>query len=178
LKTIYLHPFEESISELLPVLAPGIEDCFAAPVVAGRALPEPRHGYDSRRRQYHAHAFLDILAAERRYLPPAAAPEALLLGITRRDIFLPKLNFVFGVADRDRGTAIISLRRLDPEYYGKAPDPELLFERALKEAVHELGHLTGLDHCGKAVCIMHFYNTISDTDIKGPGFCVICRGKL
>jgi len=53
-----------------------------------------------------------------------------------------------------------------------------LQERALKEAVHELGHLLGLPHCDNPRCIMFFSNTLADTDRKGPGFCPACRGKL
>jgi archaemetzincin len=34
------------------------------------------------------------------------------------------------------------------------------------EAVHELGHAFGLTHCEKSRCVMHFSNSLQDTDFK------------
>ena len=50
--------------------------------------------------------------------------------------------------------------------------------RALKEAVHELGHTLGLAHCPDAGCVMHFSNALVDTDRKGHRLCVVCERKL
>ena len=77
---------------------------------------------------------------------------------------------------RTRGVAVISLHRLTPEFYGEAEDPRLLLERAVKEAIHETGHMLGLTHCQRPGCIMRFSNAIADTDNKGPGLCEDCRG--
>jgi len=50
--------------------------------------------------------------------------------------------------------------------------------RAVKEAVHELGHTFGLDHCSDPRCVMHFSNMLADTDRKGREFCPSCRARL
>ncbi len=50
--------------------------------------------------------------------------------------------------------------------------------RALKEAVHELGHTYYLSHCADAKCVMYFSNSLADTDIKGAGFCKRCQQRL
>ncbi len=53
-----------------------------------------------------------------------------------------------------------------------------LLERTLKEAIHEIGHTYGIGHCRDPRCVMHFSNSLADTDIKGPDFCHRCKGML
>lgn len=97
-----------------------------------------------------------------------------VLGVMDADIFVPELNFVFGEATCPGKAALISLCRLRPKFYGESPNMELFLERALKEAVHELGHTLGLTHCSRSLCVMYFSNSISDTDIKKSLFCNEC----
>ena len=54
----------------------------------------------------------------------------------------------------------------------------LFHERVIKEAVHELGHTYGLSHCPDATCVMHFSNSLPDTDFKGKAFCPVCQAAL
>ena len=67
--------------------------------------------------------------------------------------------------------AVISLHQLR----GKK---ELYHMRAFKEAVHELGHTMGLDHCKKKSCVMHLSDTLADTDFKNAEYCRLCLKKL
>lgn len=56
---------------------------------------------------------------------------------------------------------------------------ESLFHlRAVKEAVHELGHTYGLGHCRNPRCVMSFSNSLRDVDRKERDFCPSCRRKL
>jgi archaemetzincin len=55
---------------------------------------------------------------------------------------------------------------------------ELFRARLLKEAVHELGHTLGLDHCSDPRCVMHFSNKLADTDVKGDAYCDRCVARL
>jgi archaemetzincin len=57
-------------------------------------------------------------------------------------------------------------------------DAFIFRERAVKEAVHELGHTFGLGHCPDSSCVMHFSNCLDDTDRKGKEYCPECRAKL
>ncbi|MCL5883144.1 MAG: archaemetzincin family Zn-dependent metalloprotease [Actinobacteria bacterium] len=162
---------DRRIGGLLSGLAGAAGAVFGFESEVGERLGVPAGAFDRKRSQFRGEAFLDSLSSRRQ------GPE-LLVGITGLDIFLPGLNYVFGVADRDRGVAIVSLHRLGPEFYGLPPDDELLRERILKEITHEAGHVLGLSHCGRADCIMRFSNAIGDTDRKGPGFCDECRVRL
>jgi archaemetzincin len=94
------------------------------------------------------------------------------LGIVKVDLYSANLNFVFGLASPLEKSAIISLYRL------RSQDKELYSERAKKEATHEIGHLLGLTHCGDRKCVMHFSNSILDTDYKSSFPCKLCNKKL
>jgi archaemetzincin len=98
--------------------------------------------------------------------------------VTEHDLYGPSLNFVFGEADLGNRVAIISLSRLSPGFYGFSEDVERFQERALKEAVHELGHTYGLGHCSNPLCVMHFSNSLLDTDIKKATFCPECEKRF
>lgn len=130
------------------------------------ALPStslPERAFSRRRGQYQASSFLELA---RQY------DAEYVLAVTGVDLYAEPLNFVFGQAEMGGLSAVISLKRLTSE------DRGLFIERALKEALHELGHAAGLGHCDDEACVMHFSNTLADTDHKGPGYCESCRSSV
>jgi archaemetzincin len=139
-------------------------------LVVDEKLPLREDAFDNKRKQFQSHA---ILSEVQGY---AVRKKSLnrVLGVVDADIFVPELNFVFGEATCPGKSALISLWRLRPEFYGEPPSRKLVLQRALKEAVHELGHTLGLRHCWRSSCVMHFSNSISDTDIKQSLFCDKC----
>jgi archaemetzincin len=101
-----------------------------------------------------------------------------ILAICDFDAYSDKLNFVFGEAHLDGRICAIYLPRIREEFYGLKPDKSLFYQRIVKEAVHELGHAFGLNHCENIKCVMHFSNSLSDTDIKTSHLCNVCRSHL
>ena len=150
-------------------LAALIEDLALLGFDAG-LLPEaevPEGAYDQRRHQYRAEAFLGLARRA------AGAAGKRVLGVTDRDLYAEGLNFVFGLAESPGRAAVISLTRLR-----QSDDAARQRARVVKEAVHELGHTFGLDHCSDPRCVMYFSNTLADTDRKGREFCPSCRAQL
>lgn len=158
--------------EVLVHLSRSLTPIFGFPCRTAPSLPMPVRAYDQRRSQYKGD---DILAL----LMGLEIPQArCVLGIIDADCYMPGLNFIFGQA-RIRGRdAFIALPRLRQSFYGLPENESLFRERALKEAVHELGHTYGLDHCPSPKCVMHFSNSLPDTDIKKAEFCAQCQSKL
>ena len=169
MERIYLIPIGEVDERVLEGLKTSLREKFHLEVVIGEALPKPDYAYNRRRRQYHSSPILDNLS---RNIPSGAYR---VLGITEWDLYVPNLNFVFGQAQMGGRTALISLARLREEFWGRRPNEKLLAERTLKEAVHELGHTLGLEHCPNPKCVMHFSNSLQDTDIKDSWFCPECE---
>lgn len=102
----------------------------------------------------------------------------IILGICNFDAYSSGLNFVFGQASLTGGVAAIYLPRLRQEFYGISADISIFIERVLKESTHEVGHTFGLAQCPKQSCVMHFSNSIVDTDRKAKDFCNVCCNKL
>ena len=115
--------------EVLDFLEKNLPKEFGAEVLLHQEIPLPASAYVPQRRQYQAEAFLPLLTPRRQ------KDGDLVLGVTGVDLFVPQLNFVFGLAEPRQHLAVISLARLDPRFYGQAANLDLLQVRALKEAV-------------------------------------------
>jgi len=101
-----------------------------------------------------------------------------IIMLTDVDIFVPALTFIFGEAQLNGKHSILSVCRLHEEFYSGISNENLLFERTIKEALHELGHCYGLRHCIDWDCVMHSSNGIEEVDIKGHIFCHKCISKV
>jgi archaemetzincin len=142
---------------------------FGCPIEIAPKIAITTKAYNPKRGQYLASELLNTLKTS------GVAGDEKVLGIIDVDLYATGLNFVFGQAEPDSAVAIISLYRLRQEL---PPDYGLFLNRAAKEAIHELGHTFGLEHCPKIKCVMHFSNSLHDTDVKEMTFCSQCHPKL
>lgn len=171
--TILVVPVGTVGTDVAVELAAGLAEIFNFGVARGGRLPLPAGALNAARGQYLSSALISMLRQTKK-----PGNTSLVIGVTDSDLYLPQLNFVFGEADRRGGVAVISVIRLRQEFYGRPANDELFRRRLITEGVHELGHVLGLDHCPDPRCVMHFSNSLADTDRKWAGFCAICRNML
>jgi len=169
---IYISPVNFKDDDLLQTLSTGLSRRFGFPCAIIPLKQDLSFAFNPNRGQFHSSKIL-------RRLKTVIPDDGLrILIVVDNDLYVPELNFVFGEAELGGPAAIISLYRLRPEFYRMKPDPLLFRERALKEAVHELGHTFRLAHCSNPSCVMFFSNSLLDTDRKTSDFCQVCRRKL
>ena len=157
--------------EVLEHLASTLARTFRTPCRIRPETVDVSQAQDARRQQYYSTAILQQM--ER-----TADPDARVLGITGCDLYVPVLTFVFGEAQLDGNCAVVSTARLKEEFYGLPAREELMRERLIKEAAHELGHTFGLRHCTDWRCVMSSSHGVERLDVKGAEFCKACRKPL
>jgi len=170
---IYLIPVGHIEKSILEPLAKKLEKAFGCAIEIHEGVNVPQETYNERRRQYSSsqilqkiQSFLEVKKQEK------------VLAIADVDLYVERLNFVFGEAELGGHFALISLARLRQSFYGLPENEALFLERVEKESVHELGHVHGLQHCPDSSCVMYFSNSLRDTDKKRASFCARCRQIL
>ena len=124
--------------------------------------PVPKRSFSRLPTRYRAAAFDRVCRA---------ADGDRVIAITHVELCDPELGMklVFGHADIQGRWAVVSLSRFGGEGEDK------LVERAVKTAVHEIGHTLGLGHHdANPGCVMFFSEKLEDTDRKGWDFCQKC----
>ncbi|MEW6665812.1 MAG: archaemetzincin family Zn-dependent metalloprotease [Thermodesulfobacteriota bacterium] len=168
---IVITPIGDLATELKDKIAREIERIFEYKTEVIPLIQERDLAVDAFRGQVHSTAVLATLSS-------LAPPQALkVLAVTRADLFIPVLTYVFGEAQLGGRACIISTHRLkDPPCPAAAEDA--FHCRVVKEAVHELGHTFNLRHCPEQTCIMHYCRSLRDVDRKSSDLCRYCKVLL
>jgi len=112
--------------------------------------------YNRRRKQFNGQKLLNKMIDKKNY--------SFFLWMVKSDIYVPAMNFVFGLASEDYG-AIVSFHRLQTS------------EMKAKESIHEYGHVLGLKHCQNK-CVMQYSNTLKSAESKPSKLCEVCRKHI
>ncbi|MCK4432327.1 MAG: peptidase [Methanomicrobia archaeon] len=131
-----------------------IRETYTLDVINKEELELPSYAYDPLRKQYYAPKLLDHLF---QHNIPA-------FWIIKEDIFTDRMNFIFGLAIRNKG-AVVSIYRLE--------NTEII----VKEVIHEVGHYMGLGHCSND-CVMQFSNSLWEALQKPSTLCSDCKRSL
>jgi archaemetzincin len=156
---------------LLEQLAVAVARRFRTPCRITPQRFDASFAVDPGRGQYYSTSILQKLERE-------SSPDARVLGVAQFDLYVPVLTFVFGEAQLDGNCAVVSTARLNEEFYGMPARDDLLRERLVKEAVHELGHTFGLRHCPDWRCVMTSSHAVERLDVKTAEFCPSCRKSV
>ncbi|HEY0614760.1 MAG TPA: archaemetzincin family Zn-dependent metalloprotease [Candidatus Elarobacter sp.] len=171
MREISIVPINAIDAGLLTRLALCLEERFIATAVVRSTLVVPKSALNSARGQ------LFFGSAVGRLTAAYETREEVLLGVTEFDLYKTSHQFVFGSSSETQRCAVVSLHRLRSEFYGDPADENALFQRLLKESVHEIGHALGLRHCYHARCAMYYSNSVFDTDNKYSHFCEACERR-
>ena len=163
---------------LLDVIPYGMDDPLTATIIGANIqaivglntrIREERHQPDDAfiqtRNQYDASKILKSLSTEQE-------ASVFRLGVIQADLCIPILTYVYGEAQLGGKAAVISLYRLHDV------EQDLFYERAAKVAIHEVGHLIGLEHCLGIDCLMRFSKQLEQLDRLPMHFCSTCEYEI
>ncbi len=149
-----------------------LEERFLYKFLIESNCPAPTSAFNAAKKQYFAPALINKVKLSFR------GDVKYSLGVTRLDLYSSSLNTVYGDANLNEKIAVTSYYRLRPEFYAYQTGENPLFDRLLKEAMHQLSHAIGLKHCYNRHCVLYYSSTIYDIDQKSSLFCLDCEKKL
>ena len=182
-QTLYIQPlgeFTATQNKLLAETTEFVGRFYGMPVktlevVRLEKLPEKarRVPAEGAAPQVLTHYLLDNVLKPRRPKDAAA-----VMGLTASDLWPGEgWNFVFGQASLTDRVGVWSIQR-----FGDPDEDETAFKlclsRTLKVAVHETGHMLGIQHCTAWQCGMNGSNHLAESDGQPLEFCPECQSKL
>ena len=158
---IKVMPLGSVAREAITTIQSRIVKCLKLPTEIFPPGPYPVFAFDETRLQYDAGKIIQAMEAA------GGRPDEKVVGVFGDDLFIPIFTHVFGEARQDGGVALVSLFRMENNH-----------ERSAKVALHELGHLLGLQHCLDSGCLMYFSGDLAILDRIPFRFCRYCSAYL
>ena len=124
-------------------------------------LAQPDYAFDNRRIQYDAGIIINRLEAME------FKGCNCVIALMDADLFIPVFSFVLGEARMGGDRALVSIFRLQENRSG-----------IVKVALHEFGHLMGLDHCHENTCVMRFSKNTEQLNSISGMFCKYCLDQI
>jgi len=170
--TIAIQPLGAVKAERLDVVKQGLEKSFGMKVEILAEKPLPQEAWYAPRSRYRADKLLDSLRDR------TDAAYQIVVGVTTKDISTTKGEHqdwgIFGLGELGGRVCVVSTFRLN----ARGADEKKLRDRLRKVAVHEAGHVMGLDHCPQAGCVMaDAEGSITTVDVETGEFCKECTTK-
>ena len=165
---IVISPIGDFDIKFFKQIGGGVSRIFGYQTEIKPLLQDVDFALDPGRNQHHSTPILEKLAS----LAPSRAIK--VLAVTKVDLFIPILTYVYGEAQLGGKACIISTHRLN-EGLSPMGNQETYRRRVAKEAIHELGHTFKLSHCQDHTCIMHYCRSIKDVDRKSDQLCRYCK---
>jgi archaemetzincin len=156
--------YDKKSTAVVPSVKEALNDTFSIETVGERQMDaaEVKGAYNANRMQYNASKLLNYLIKSASKL--RSDEHSVPLWIISDDLYVPGMNFVFGVAHPGKA-ALLSTNRLDS------------LDLIKKEAIHEIGHVIGLQHCTNN-CVMQFSNSLYEAKEKTAKLCERCRSLV
>jgi archaemetzincin len=171
--TVSMHvdivPIGEVPADVKRHASAALRSVYDAEVTVADEQPIPEGAFDASRGQYRAEQFIEVT--------DRAGRGEKNIAVTTEDIYYRRRNYVFGLAYLNGAGSVISTHRLRTSSDGgvsNKPAAEVFEDRVRKEAVHEIGHTLGLDHCDNNRCVMSFSPTVREVDVKEEHLCGSC----
>jgi archaemetzincin len=168
--TIAVQPLGTVKPERLDIVRKGLAEAFGLKVEILETKPLPTAAWYPPRGRYRAEKLLAFLSDN------TAGKFQIVVGITAQDISTTKGEHedwgLFGLGELDGRVCVVSTFRLG----ARGADEAKLRDRLRKVAVHEAGHVMGLDHCPKQGCVMQdAESSIATVDGETGKFCDDCK---
>lgn len=168
---IYVIPLDENSRSYSEWLGKTLSKKMGFRLQSGIVSRLPEEARNAKTNQYYPVPILSKLELLK------GSEDEVILSVTEEDLYLPSQNFVFGQANSVGRTAIVSILRLRPEYYGLPEDMKITKDRLFAVALHQIGHVLGLKNCENE-CVMRIAVSVNDVDKRPDGFCPNCLLNL
>lgn len=176
---ISLGNFAESEQLLIKSVGEALSCCFGMPVKHLESFPLEKIPDGAERTNTEGRRQLLTEYVLNKVLPPRLPEDAAaLLGLTSIDLWPGEgWNYVFGMATLENRVGVWSTARFgNPK--GDEQERRRYFRRLLRLALHETGHMYGIQHCIAFECGMNGMNNLGEGDRQVIEFSPECQAKL